>query len=39
VNGYTGTMAGEHPLSWLKITFATLFLLIVIAIIIQLNQG
>lgn len=39
VNGYTGTMAGEHPLSWLKITFAALFILVVIAVIIQLNQG
>jgi ribosomal protein S27E len=33
VNGYTGKMAGEHPLSWVKITLAILAALIVIAII------
>ncbi len=39
VNGYTGKMAGEHPLSWVKITFAILAALIVILIIVGLNQG
>ena len=29
VNGYTGKMAGEHPLSWIKITLAALAVLIV----------
>jgi ribosomal protein S27E len=38
VNGYTGKMAGEHPLSWVKITFAILAVLIVI-IIFSLNQS
>jgi ribosomal protein S27E len=38
VNGYTGKMAGEHPLSWVKITFAILGVLLVILIIISLNQ-
>ena len=37
-NGYTGKMAGEHPLSWVKITLAVLAALIVILIIIALNQ-
>lgn len=39
VNGYTGKMAGEHPLSWVKITLAVLAVLIVILIIVGLNQG
>ncbi|MEO5712730.1 MAG: zinc ribbon domain-containing protein [Luteolibacter sp.] len=38
VNGYTGKMAGEHPLSWVKITLAVLTAIIVIFIIIALNQ-
>ncbi len=38
VNGYTGKMAGEHPLSWLKISLAVLAALIVIFIIVSLNQ-
>ncbi|MGL4400872.1 MAG: zinc ribbon domain-containing protein [Luteolibacter sp.] len=38
VNGYTGKMAGEHPLSWVKITLAVLAALIVIFIIVSLNQ-
>lgn len=33
VNGYTGKMAGEHPLSWVKITFAILGVLVVILLI------
>ncbi|MEY3897497.1 MAG: hypothetical protein RLZZ214_3018 [Verrucomicrobiota bacterium] len=37
-NGYTGKMAGEHPLSWVKITLAVLAALIVIFILIALNQ-
>jgi hypothetical protein len=24
INGYTGTIAGKYPLSWIKITFAVL---------------
>ncbi|MES2921691.1 MAG: zinc ribbon domain-containing protein [Verrucomicrobiota bacterium] len=38
VNGYTGKMAGEFPLSWVKITFAVLGVLLVIFIIVMLNQ-
>jgi ribosomal protein S27E len=39
VNGYTGKMAGEHPLSWVKITFAVLAALIVIVLIFMLQQS
>ncbi len=39
VNGYTGTIAGEHPLSWVKIFFAVLGVLIVIAIIFAIKNG
>lgn len=39
VNGYTGKIAGEHPLSWIKITLAVLAALIVILLFYQLNQG
>ena len=38
VNGYTGKMAGEFPLSWVKITFAVLGVLLLIFIIVMLNQ-
>ncbi len=38
VNGYTGKMAGEHPLSWVKITLAVLAVLTVILILVMLNQ-
>ncbi len=38
VNGYTGKMAGEFPLSWVKIMFAVLAVIIVILIIVMLNQ-
>ncbi len=36
VNGYTGKMAGEHPLSWVKITFAVLAAILIAAILILL---
>ena len=39
VNGYTGAIAGKHPLSWVKITFAVLAVLIAIAIIVSLSSG
>jgi hypothetical protein len=32
VNGYTGSIAGRHPLSWIKITFAVLALLVLLII-------
>ncbi|MES2477304.1 MAG: zinc ribbon domain-containing protein [Verrucomicrobiota bacterium] len=38
VNGYTGKMAGEHPLSWVKITLAVLAAIIVLLLIIALGQ-
>lgn len=38
VNGYTGKMAGEHPLSWVKIALAVLAALVVILIIALLNR-
>jgi hypothetical protein len=38
VNGYTGKMAGEHPLSWVKITLAVVAAVVVILIIAALNQ-
>ena len=31
-------MAGEHPLSWVKITLAVLAVLLVILVIFVLNQ-
>lgn len=39
VNGYTGKMAGEHPLSWVKITLAVLAVLTVIIILMLLRQS
>ena len=36
VNGYTGKMAGEHPLSWIKITLAVLAFLIVALVLFAL---
>lgn len=39
VNGYTGKMAGEHPLSWVKITLAVLAALLVICIIVLANRS
>ena len=39
VNGYTGKMAGEHPLSWIKITLAVLAFLLVVLVIFTLVGG
>jgi predicted RNA-binding Zn-ribbon protein involved in translation (DUF1610 family) len=42
VNGYTGTVAGKHPLSWIKITLtaiAVIILIIIIASIAAHNTG
>lgn len=33
INGYTGKTAGEYPKSWIKITLAVLFVLVVVGII------
>ncbi len=38
VNGYTGSMAGKYPLSWIKITLAILAALAVILIIVAVSQ-
>jgi len=37
VNGSTGQIAGEHPLSWVKIFFAILAVLVVIGIVVILR--
>lgn len=39
VNGYTGTMAGERPYSWVKIAFAVVFALLVVLILFSLDSG
>jgi ribosomal protein S27E len=39
VNGYTGKMAGEHPLSWVKITFAVLAAIAVIVLLMMMLSG
>ena len=36
VNGYTGKIAGEHPLSWVKIFFAAVAVIIVAVVVISL---
>jgi len=38
VNGYTGSMAGKYPLSWIKITLAILAALAVILVILAVSQ-
>ena len=38
-NGYTGTLAGEYPKSWLKIFFAALSVIVVVLILISLGEG
>jgi len=39
VNGYTGSIAGRHPLSWIKITLAVLALLVVLIIGLAIYAG
>lgn len=39
VNAYTGQIAGKHPLSWIKILFAVLALLVVIALVVIYCQS
>ena len=36
VNGHTGKIAGEHPLSWVKIFFAGMAALIAVIVVIAL---
>jgi len=38
INGYTGTIAGKYPKSWVKITLAVLALLAAVAVILLLSQ-
>ncbi len=38
VNGYTGKIAGKHPLSWIKITFLVIAIILVICIVAALYQ-
>ena len=38
VNGYTGKIAGEHPLSWIKIFFAALAVIVVAVVLISLSD-
>jgi hypothetical protein len=35
-NGYTGALAGEHPLSWIKITMAIIAAVILLLLVLQL---
>lgn len=37
-NGYTGTIAGEQPYSWLKITFAVLAVLLLVVVVMALKK-
>ncbi|MBX7187552.1 MAG: zinc ribbon domain-containing protein [Vicinamibacteria bacterium] len=39
VNGYTGKIAGEHPLSWVKILFAAAAVIIVAIIVISISSS
>jgi hypothetical protein len=39
VNGYNGKMAGEHPLSWMKITLAVIAVILIVLVIAMLNQN
>jgi len=39
VNGYTGKMAGEHPLSWMKIALVVLAVLLVLALFVGFANG
>ena len=34
INGYTGAIAGKHPLSWVKIMLAVLAIIIVVMIVL-----
>lgn len=38
-NGYTGKIAGEHPLSWIKITLAILAALVVVTLFVLYGQS
>jgi hypothetical protein len=38
VNGYTGKIAGEHPLSWIKIALAVIAALVIILVLVALSN-
>ena len=38
INGYTGQIAGKYPLSWVKIFFAVVLVLIVVGILLAFTQ-
>lgn len=38
VNGYSGRIAGDYPLSWWKVFFLIVFILITAVIVIGLSQ-
>jgi predicted RNA-binding Zn-ribbon protein involved in translation (DUF1610 family) len=38
INGYTGTIAGEYPLSWVKITLAVIAALIILTLVLLLSN-
>lgn len=39
VNGYTGAIAGKHPLSWIKITLAVLAVLVLLMIVLAIANS
>jgi len=39
VNGYTGVIAGKHPLSWIKIMLAILAVIAVVLIVAAISQS
>ena len=39
VNGHTGKVAGEYPISWVKVMVAVVLGLIALAVIISLGEG
>ncbi len=39
INGYTGVIAGKHPLSWIKITLLVLAILIVVGFVVAAMGG
>ncbi len=38
VNGFTGKVAGEYPLSWIKVTLAVIAAIIVLIIVLKLQE-
>ena len=39
VNGYTGKISGDYPLSWVKITLLVILAIIVAVVFLYLNEG